>query len=678
MDRTGAGPTPSGDGPVKGRPGLAAVPVAAALTVLLLAGCAGGSRWTRKPDFGEWNAAAAELESRFPGYGAVILEDRARVDVYPRGEHSFSEYTRRTVVKILDGRGGRYANVIIPYGSGADVTSVRARTLCPDGRVIPLDPADVFDTTYNPETVFFSDGRARRFTVPGVEPGCIVEIEWSLAVGHFSFWNRWNFQADVPVGSSSFTVRCPSDWPLRWKAYGIDARPDVETAARGMQADRVWSASGLPPFRPEPGMPAGDGAMRLLVSPAGMKTWDDAAAWLESEFLDRTAPDPGIRDRVRTLAPDASAGTAPLRTLFEFVRDRIRYVAIEIGEGGYRPHPAGSVLRNRYGDCKDMAVLLAAAGKAAGRTVHPALLATRNAGELDTSLVSPAQFNHAIAAAEAPDGSLVWMDATEKECPFGDLPWTDAGVLALVLKGDGKAHFVRTPGGSKRDNRLVRVWGLEAGGSERGGGSVTMTFDGAAAEDMRRLLGRMEGDGIRKWMGGQILGRFPGAVCDSASAEALESPDRPLRIRARFSSAGLIPDDGSFQPGLVAMYDWNAPFSDTSRTADVTFPYPLAVTDTVRLVTPVSPGASGPADFAAADSCAGATAEWSWTGRSPGQWIYRRCVRLAGNRVEPPGYAAFRDFLNRVALTDRRTFRIGRTDASSDGSGPSRNSTASR
>jgi hypothetical protein len=320
---------------------------AAALLIPLLSSCAGGMRWAEKPDQEAWESAASSLAERFPGSGALILEDRARVDVYPRESHSFSEYTRRTVVKIVDRRGLRFANVILPYETEAEVTSIRARTHCPDGRVLTLEPADVFDTTLNPETVFFSDTRAKRFTVPGVEPGCFVEIEWSLAVGHFTFWNRWDFQSDVPVGSSSFTVRCPTDWPLRWKAYGIDVRPEVEAVARGMKADHVWRASNLPPFEPEPGMPAGEGPMRMLVSPAGMKSWDDAAAWIESLFTDRMTPGREFREQVRTLAPD-SAET--LKTLFEFVRDRIRYVAIEVGTGGYQPHPAASVLRNRYGD----------------------------------------------------------------------------------------------------------------------------------------------------------------------------------------------------------------------------------------------------------------------------------------------------------------------------------------
>lgn len=632
-------------------------PAAAGLALLLFAGCAGGRRWAGNPDPEAWRSASASLEERFPDCGALILEDHARVDVYPRESHSFSEYSRRTVIHILDSRGLRFANVILPYDGEAEVTGLRARTLCPDGRVLTLEPSEVFDTNHHPENVFFSDTRAKRFTVPGVEPGCFVEIEWSLAVGHFTFWNRWDFQSDVPVGSSSFTVRCPSDWPLRWKTYGIDVQPDVEATAKGVKADHVWRASRVPPYRPEPGMPAGEGPMRMLVSPAGMKSWDDAAAWLEPLFEERTTAGRGIREQVRLLTRD-SAGT--LKPLFEFVRDRIRYVAVEIGAGGYQPHFAESVLRRRYGDCKDMTVLLAAAGREAGWTVYPALLATADSGVLDTALVSPAQFNHAVAVAMSPDSSWIWMDATEKTCPFGDLPWVDRDVLALVLKGDGKAHFVRTPGPDRSGHRVTRHWKLAVDTDGTGKGSVAMTFNGAPAGEMRHLFGRMDGDGTRKWMAGQILGRFPGAVCDSASVESLNSPEEPLRVRAFFSSAAIMPDDGSFQPGAMAIYDWNAPFADSSRTRPVSLPFPMAVADTVLLTATGGLGVSDPAGFALEDSCGAGRAAWRWERLSSREWRYSRAVSLSGVLVEPADYAGFRGFLNRVASADRRVFRFDR------------------
>ena len=44
--------------------------------------------------------------------------------------------------------------------------------------------------------------------------------------------------------------------------------------------------------------------------------------------------------------------------LAEFVQQDIRYVGIELGIGGFQPHPAPDVFSHRYGDCKDKATLV--------------------------------------------------------------------------------------------------------------------------------------------------------------------------------------------------------------------------------------------------------------------------------------------------------------------------------
>jgi hypothetical protein len=49
-------------------------------------------------------------------------------------------------------------------------------------------------------------------------------------------------------------------------------------------------------------------------------------------------------------------------------------VAIFLGNGGYEPHDAATVLENRYGDCKDHVALLEALLKAKGIASVPVLV----------------------------------------------------------------------------------------------------------------------------------------------------------------------------------------------------------------------------------------------------------------------------------------------------------------
>src|SRR5260370_28762415 len=65
-----------------------------------------------------------------------------------------------------------------------------------------------------------------------------------------------------------------------------------------------------------------------------------------------------IKQKTAALAASAPSQLQNMRTLAQFVQHDIRYVAIELGIGGWQPHPASDVFTHRSGDCKDKATLM--------------------------------------------------------------------------------------------------------------------------------------------------------------------------------------------------------------------------------------------------------------------------------------------------------------------------------
>lgn len=104
--------------------------------------------------------------------------------------------------------------------------------------------------------------------------------------------------------------------------------------------------------------------------------------------------------------------TGEARRLFEFVRDRIRYVK-DI-EGVETLHPAEFVLSQGAGDCDDKSLLLAALLLSIGHT--PRFVAVA---------FEPEQFSH-VWVQDYLDGRWVDLEATEA-LPFGQsVPLGDA------------------------------------------------------------------------------------------------------------------------------------------------------------------------------------------------------------------------------------------------------------
>src|SRR5258708_36941278 len=71
----------------------------------------------------------------------------------------------------------------------------------------------------------------------------------------------------------------------------------------------------------------------------------------------------------------------------------VRYVAIEIGIGGYQPHYAGDILANRYGDCKDKVTLMRALLHEAG-VASDYVLGTTQRRPVRPGFSSVGGFNH--------------------------------------------------------------------------------------------------------------------------------------------------------------------------------------------------------------------------------------------------------------------------------------------
>ena len=91
--------------------------------------------------------------------------------------------------------------------------------------------------------------------------------------------------------------------------------------------------------------------------------------------------------RLKPAAPDKIAES--LARAFEFAARDVRYVSIQIGIGGYKPHTPSQVCSNRYGDCKDKAFLLSLLLRELGAEAYPALVNTKLRRRLDVFLPSP-------------------------------------------------------------------------------------------------------------------------------------------------------------------------------------------------------------------------------------------------------------------------------------------------
>lgn len=516
-------------------------------------------------------------EEQYWDAGAVVILDEGKMQIIGSNELPQTQFERHRIVKIYNQRGWHHANVTIPYTPQSWVENIQARTILPTGTVRNLDKKQIFDVNLYPRFVFYSDQRAKIFTLPSVESGAIIEYRYQLRISGHRVWPSWYFQDDIPVLKSRFTLETPSEWELNYKKYFINIEPTIAKAPAGFKSSYVWQVENIPAIQTEFGMPAVNECLaRIEIAPVGMKSWNDVARWYYDLAEPQIKSAKGVKQLADSLTQHCDNDLARLKMIYEWVRDHVRYIAVAIGIGSYQPHPAGEVLANRYGDCKDMSILICALSRAAGIEAHPVLISTWQNGEPDTSLPSPYQFNHAIVYCPKVGEKGIWLDATQKGCPFASLPWYDQGLPVLVIGKDGAGKIATTTKNPADSNRTVLDWRMKLRPNGQGLVQGSTEYRGVLATDIREMLSRLTQHEVRQWLETYLAARCPGAKLDSFRIVGLHPIQDPLVIYYHVRARNFAQRQDKmiyFSPGKILGFDLADYFRSPKRQHPILFNY---------------------------------------------------------------------------------------------------------
>lgn len=470
----------------------------------------------------------------FPEAKYVVLLDESQVRFVPEGPGGAPQAitTRRWRVKVLK------PSILPPLTARYDqafsrVESMAGRIVKADGTEEPLDDSKKSDRPILGGNVLFSGDRVISIPVPPVPVGAIFESEVvtrELDVKPLVI-REW-FGDDVPVKVSRVVVTTPADWSLRWQVQSWDGQPFApKEETDGATKRLVFERTDLPALEMEGKGPA---VYALLPSVAiRLEEWTEGgrkqnafptpealSAWLAGEYEKKAVASPELERTVKeVLATVPDEPEAKARALYEHACRSIQYCAIEIGYGGWIPHDSASVLKNRYGDCKDKATYLHTLLRVAGISSAPTLIYSHHGSPMPFQLPSlGANFNHAILAVDLP-GKTVYADPTWRVVPFGQLPPHDQEATVLELRPNG-APLKRTYASEATQNVERQTLELTVDASGHGTGTVTLATQGASALEVKDRL--LTGTGkLGAWLEKQLWSRRTHV----ASAKALRAGD---------------------------------------------------------------------------------------------------------------------------------------------------------
>lgn len=190
------------------------------------------------------------------------------------------------------------------------------------------------------------------------------------------------------------------------------------------------------PIRREPGASSlGIDCPQLIITGQFSNT-DELYSYLKG-FIDNSGYDDStVSNLSKRLVADCQTPLDKIDSIASWVRQNIRYVAIENGEYALRPSTASEVLNRKYGDCKGSANLIKALLRQAG--IDSRLVWVGTLDEVPTDWESNPSLmsgNHQIACAVLPD-TIIYIDGTASWAPDGYIPYNIRGAKVLVENGD--------------------------------------------------------------------------------------------------------------------------------------------------------------------------------------------------------------------------------------------------
>ncbi|MCM8789748.1 MAG: DUF3857 domain-containing protein, partial [Candidatus Omnitrophica bacterium] len=409
------------------------------------------------------NAPSEEL---YPQAGALVLKCDEKIEV-TAGDKKIS--TLYYLIKILNERGKEnFSETTIEYDSTFEKIELEfARIIKPDGRVLDVGSRHIRDVSKYLNFPLYSNVRVYIISFPEITEG--ASIEYKVKIFSNKLINKNNFalsypiQASEPIINANFLVSLPEGNSLNIKTlneeyndFGANVKPQITKEER--RITYLWRFKDIPQIIPESNMPP-EVEINPTILISTFKSWEEIYRWWWQLVKDKMSADESIKKKVIELTKGLESQEEKARALYNFCAQQIRYVAVEYGQAGYEPHRAEDIFRNKYGDCKDQAVLLVTMLKQAGITAYPVLIPTKGYYNLNSDFPSML-FDHSIAALNLED-KLIFLDPTAETCTFSDLPTGDQGRQVLLFKDDGyeiqKTPMFPAQHNSIKQNTSIRI-----------------------------------------------------------------------------------------------------------------------------------------------------------------------------------------------------------------------------
>ncbi|MDA1017668.1 MAG: transglutaminase-like domain-containing protein [Planctomycetota bacterium] len=327
-----------------------------------------------------------------------------------------------------------------------------------------------------------------------------------------------------PCARLRYTVAIARPFEVRFQLHHCDWQPQEWT--RGAYRILQWDLRDLDGIEFDEFTPHA----RDIVPWVDLTTfpdWSSIGKHYRKELIPKKKNQTELKSVTHDITANATTDRDRLAAIFEYAARDVRYGRHPLELEIEAAREAKSMLEDLRGDCKDKSALVQSMLSEVGIESKIVLVLTRMNGT--TPFLPGMRFDHAIVQAKLHD-ETIWLDPAGGLCSFGELPFNDQGVQALVLDGEmeettivpqpwPEQHVIRRTSRGKidRDGTFSASVEIELTGEHA---AVTRTqMQDRSIEYQQRVLGQVAASDL------------PGATVTQQEFVTLDDLMQPVRMR---------------------------------------------------------------------------------------------------------------------------------------------------
>ncbi|MGB8356367.1 MAG: DUF3857 domain-containing protein [Chthoniobacteraceae bacterium] len=460
------------------------------------------------------------------GYGAYYVTSATAISFEKKKEFKTTEY--RTI-KVLDSNGvTKFSSLEFPYDPLSEEVFVNSLIIQDAaGKTVSTGKVDDYYTIDDTSSGLATQKKTLHVPVPGLQPGYSVEFV-------FTRRNIIGKNDDLDFTAHTFSKQAPA---LRSILYvqgdlaAIKWRATPGIVEKKTDGAISWTIKNPPVWRWEPYQQPADTYMPMVWIGDASETWDAEVKQYASSIHDRMVSDSALHDVALQTTSGIQGNLDKAAALARFVQKDLTYKGIEFGRRACIPQKAGVTLGNKYGDCKDHALLLQQLLVAAGIPANLVLINT--VGTVQKQLPSLDQFNHMIVFAPTLGGGK-FFDTTDKDSdPTIPVPYGLAGKDALIID-EKEPRFIRISDYPAGSSTLTLKRTVEIIDQSDASVKETLTSTGYAAALLRSSLKLADPANRKTYIQQQMWSNKSTADIKDFSVENIDDNNAPLVLKMTY------------------------------------------------------------------------------------------------------------------------------------------------